>query len=252
MEENTPVDEIFRDGVVFSEHLFNEIQQLRLSWEEIDWEQDVAFSDKEQRVFTRIATQMQYGNMAHLVLCGKIIKTEVDETTLDAQKLALLLAGYKLEGIDLWGRYVRKHGAGAEVSDELQRYYRNLFSKDDATSLLLGIGVLAGPMAQTMYRKVQGKGDPLFDQIVERSLTQKEREKDLLLKYLRPAACSSAQPDEALQELAKKYQSIALNIIKTNTEPVQHLGLDKATVLKDATKNINAFYEDIGINTERQ
>lgn len=249
--EPLPPDEIFSDGIVFSEVLFDEVEEFRLTWEEIDWEQEIDLPEQKKEALTRAATQFQYGNMAHLILCGKILKGEMKHTTLDMQKLATVLSSYKIEGIDLWGRYVREMGAGEEVSREMQRYYQHIFSKQEAVSALLGMGVLSGPLAYAVYTTVDGEGDPLFNQIVGRSIQAKEREMDLITKFLTPIIASDTTPNrQKMTELAEQYAQVAMKILQTNGPAIKRLDLDRRHVLDQVERNIQEFYRDIGIRTE--
>lgn len=249
-EEPEPLspDEIFGDGIIFSEALFDEVERFSISWEEIDWDQDIGLPKRKEKALTRAATQFQYGNMAHLILCGKLLKGELENATMDMQKLALLLASYKLEGTELWGRYVQKRGAGAEVSKEMQRYYQHVFSEDDGFCVLLGIGVVAGPLAHAVYTVVQDIGDPIFNKLVERSVGQKEREIQLMTEFMTPIVNSDTSPSHRkIDDLAEKYARIALSILQANSLDIHYLELDRDTVLNRVEDNIQEFYQEIGI-----
>lgn len=246
--EEIPTNRLFDEGIIFSSHLFNQISKFSVSWEDIDWEQEIDVPEGIQQVLTSAATQFQYGNMSHLILCGKIIKNEAQNTTMDAQKLSVVLAAYRLEGIELWGRYVEKTGAGAIISPELQRYYQHLFSEDDVLHILLGIEVLGGPLVQAVYDRLQGEGDAVFDQIVTNLHKQKTQEIDMSKKFLRQMIRANNHSSQAaLEDTFKKYREIADQILESNTAALEGLDIDPGELRLQTSKEIDDYAEELGI-----
>lgn len=244
-----PTNRLYEGGIQFSEVLFDEIAQFSISWEDIDWDKPITTTKRQYETTAAAATQFQYANMSHLIICGRIIKNEVNGSTMDAQKLAVALAAYKVEGIEVWGRYVKKVGAGEQVSDELQRYYQHLFSEDDVVQTLVGMETLGGPLAYVVYKSLHNsESDDLFQQIVGNLIQQKEQEIELTQEYL-TEAIASLSPDQTaqLRENAHTYRSIAKTILQSYDDELQAVDLDIERMGTAVAEEITAFYQTIGL-----
>ncbi len=249
-EHHSPTDRLFQDGIVFSSHLFDEVDQFSISWEDVDWEQESTVPIHVQDALVSAATQFQYGNMSHLILCGNIVRNEYDQTTLDHQKLAIVLAAYRIEGIELWGRYIKKMQGGETVSDELQRYYQHLFSEDKALSLLVGMEVLSGPLTYMMYDALRGQGDPVFNELVTNLAEQKEHELDLVTEFLSPLIRSSGRDTQnTLSTTVDQYTDIAEQILSTNSQTMKALDMAPVVMQDQILSAITDFRDELGIES---
>ncbi len=216
--------------------------------EQIDWDQQIEPNDSMLNVTRAAATQFHYANTSHLILCGKLIKQELGQTSADLTKLAVYLSGHKLDGADIWGRYIERTDARESISQPVMAYYRQLFSESDALTLIVGMETLAGPTAYVLYDKLQHLGDPLFQQITEQMAEQKRDETQHVVEALSPeiAALSDDEQDNLLAQAAR-YSSLTESLLTFHKPHFTTAGLDDYTVKQQARKHVQQFYEDLGL-----
>lgn len=217
-------------------------------WEQIDWERSLTTDTKSLAAANKAATQFHYANTSHLILCGKIIKQELGQTSADLTRLAVYLSSRKLDHADVWGRYIERADASASISKPMTSYYRQLFSETDARALLIGMETLGGPAAHTLYDNMANAADPLFQQITEQLAEQKQEETQYVADMLTADIQSlDTETREALNTKALNYSKATESLMTFHRAPVDAFGLDPNHVKQQIHDNIHQFYTDIGL-----
>lgn len=249
MTDKLPADAVYEKGIPFNETVLSRVELNGDVWEGIDWDVAVDTPEAIRQATAVAATQFHYANTAHLLLCGKVIKHELPQTSIDTQKLAISLASHKAEDIDVWGRYLKAAGAGAPVSPELKTYYRHLFSEEDACRLFLGMETLGGPIAHGVYSLFQESGDPLFQQICGNMVEQKDREMQITVDHAQAIFGSADSTAEELQATSQEYLSLVTELMEAHKPQFAALDVDMETVHDTIKQRVTRFYQDIGIRT---
>lgn len=238
-----PMTSIYEQGMKFGTSKCR-VEVNGEAWENIDWDAPITTSTEMQQATTRGATQFQYANTAHLILCGKILKHEVKHTSMDAQKLAVTLSAHKVEAADIWGQYLQKTKTGYGINPEMTAYYRQLFSETEALPLFIGLETLGGPVIRTIYETVQDTGDPVFQQITKNLLAQKEQELDIAKTFLSPMVAADT---ETAQSSIEQYRDLAEKLLFAHQDDLNALDINVLELRNKILDTVDEFQEDLGI-----
>jgi hypothetical protein len=248
MAQKLPVDQVYENGIMLdTEHVnAGAVQETSTG---IDWEQQIDVTEDVLHATQTIATQMHYGLMSQVLMCGQILSHDMDQTTLCSQRLAAILSGYKLDGANTWGRYLGYAGGEAQVADDMKTYYRQLFSETDVRSAFIGMEVLGGPVAYTVYDQLQkSKADAIVRAICEQLRQQKEEELNIAISYLQPELAGRAPAERnKLAEAARNYLKHAETVIGGNSRAASVLDIDIDAVMRQLKEQTAQFYSRIGI-----
>ncbi len=217
-------------------------------WKQIDWNHPLDVDEHVLTATTAAATQFHYANTSHLILCGKIIKQEVENTTADLTKLAVYLSAHKLDDADIWGRYIEQTNASASISKPIMMCYRQLFSETDTLPLLLGMETIGGPAAQTMYEELSHVEEPLFQQITSQLAERKRNETQHAKEALAPEIQNL--PLEKQEELSAKISQYSSAIAKLLTAHHPHLtamNVNEHELKQRVQDNIQQFHTGLGL-----
>lgn len=246
--EKLPSDRAYENGVQCKETLLSRVELNGDVWNGIDWNQQLDATGAEQDATGFAATQFHYANTAHLILCGRVLKHELPNTTVDAQKLAISLSSHKIEDADIWGRYLHVAGTCASVGPLMREYYRNLFSEDELPHLFVGMETLGGPVARAVYAAVQDSGDRLFQQITANMVDQKEQEIRIATEHIAPLL--DKMSDETLQdvaETAEMYGDLIERVLYRRRDEFTALDVNIKDLQEDAQHHVTQFYQELGL-----
>ncbi len=216
--------------------------------EDIDWDQDIGVSEEKEAALADAATQYYYSNIAHLMLCGRLLERE-EETR--AKKLALFLAFSKVRSAEAYGRYMGKTSADPDIAPYTQEYFSKM-AEDDIDILLPDMGVLGGALGYGTLSFLKDAGDPLFAEIAEQVCAQKERKMEFLADYLGDVVQSMAEDElDDLHKRAAFYRQRAENIVHYHEDLLTTLDIDVDAVEERVLELTDEFYEDIGLDLEK-
>ncbi|MFB6077248.1 MAG: hypothetical protein ABEK12_03915 [Candidatus Nanohaloarchaea archaeon] len=129
MDDDLPFDELYpEEDLNFEGIFYREVADAWSPSQDIDWEQEIDIDEEKQAALGDAATQFYYSNISHLMLCGRLLERGTDMKT---RKLALFLAFAKMRNIEVFGRYLGRVDAQAEVAP----YTKEYFSKMSENSL---------------------------------------------------------------------------------------------------------------------
>lgn len=241
-----PPDEMYENGIIAGEILESADWPTSVT-DRIDWEQSVKLTDAERNACVIAAAHFHYANTAHFLVAGKVIHLrDTGPDPLTAKKLAALLTLYKLEDMDVWGRYMSRIDGGHEISSPMQRYYNYLFNEDKVFSILLAMETLAVPVARTLYETLQDSGDALFQQLTTNLIRQKEEEEQLAVRHLGRLVDQLPPEDQQYATaVADRYCRIAIRMLKEHRRELNVFGINPLILYNDVETAINAFYERI-------
>lgn len=246
-----PANLVYEDGISLGNTVRSHIELNGDAWNGIDWDEPITTPEPVQRVTTAAATELQYANMSHLILCGKLMSHELPGVDADISKLAVCLSAHKVEDADLWGRYLQKTGAGTGVSQPLTDYYQHLFSEDNALTTVLGMELLGGPVAHTLYTELQHVGDPVFQQIAANLAAQKEAELHTVIEHLHPlTTAADAAQQEQLSRAVVTYTDLIQRLLQTHAPQFAAVGINPEPFQEQTTAAIQQFLTDLELDRE--
>lgn len=248
MDDNRlPPDELYAEGVSIGT-MADELDRPTPITDGIDWDQSLDVTDDVERACGVAAVHFHYANTAHLVLCGKILYRKAGVSPLMTKKLAATLCQYKLEDIDLWGRYLARVNGEFSTSPLMHEYYERLFAEDDLFSVLIAMETLGCPVARVLYDNMQTAGDPVFQQLTQKMAQQKQEEQELVTHHLRDIVGHlSPQDKQHAVTVADRYCSLAMQLLGVHSDTFTALGIDPDTIQRDVHQAINQFYRENGL-----
>ncbi|MDY6773942.1 MAG: hypothetical protein SVS85_01980, partial [Candidatus Nanohaloarchaea archaeon] len=194
------------------------------SWtpsEDIDWSQEIQVSGEEREALGDAATQFYYSNISHLMLCGRLLENGRDMRT---KKLALFLAFSKMRNIEVFGRYLGKVSAEAEVAPYTKEYFSKM-SENDLGILLPDMGVLGGTVGYGVLDFLKDAGDPLFAEIAEKVGEQKRENEEVLVDYLQDALSQTSEEElDKIHDQASFYRDRSEKIVLYHGDLFKTLG----------------------------
>ncbi|MFB6166766.1 MAG: hypothetical protein ABEJ62_00695, partial [Candidatus Nanohaloarchaea archaeon] len=213
------------------------------SWsptEDIDWDLEEDLPEEKNLALSEAATQFHYSNSSHLILCGRLMEQSED---MEIKKLATYLAFSKMRNVDVFGRYLGKNPANAEIAPETKEYLGRMSSEENMTNLLLGMGVLGGTVGYGVLGHLKDAGSPLFSQIAEKVIEQKHGNEDILVNALQNLVDAADDEDmEKMRELARYYRERSEQIVLFHSDLLNRLELDPEEVAESVLEATDRFY----------
>lgn len=248
MNDDATVEGLYRADDLNFEGIF--LKEMVGGWKpsrDIDWDQDLQLPEEKEAALAEAVTQYYYSNIAHVMLCGRVLEREED---LRGKKLALLIAFSKVRSAEVYGRYLGKTNADPDIAPYTQEYFSKM-SEDDIDILLPDMGVLGGALGYGTLSFLKDAGDPLFAQIAEKVCDQKDREMEFLADYLGEVvrAMDEEEHDDLL-ERAAFYRERAENIVQYHADLLTTLDIDPEEVRTYVLEFTDEFYADIGIDLD--
>lgn len=243
-----PVDKAYEDGTRLGELVLADYENEALVFQDIDWEQEVDPDGAVQWATGMLATESHYANMAHLMLCGEIIRFGVASDTLDAQRIAVKLAAYKMEDANIWGRYLGRTGAGFSISSALRRYYAELFDEHNVLPIFIGMETLGCPFSIALFNAMQDVGDALYQDIADNMVAQKQDEKAFVSQALEPVISDLSHTHRAaVQDTVTTYRDRATTLLSSHDARLEALNIDSEALADTVRTDIDAFHDDLGL-----
>lgn len=246
-EFQLPVDRVLEQGTRLGALILDEYEET-LVYNRIDWTAETASDAAVQDITGVFATESHYENMAHLILCGEIIRFGVESDTLDAQRIAVRLAAYKMEDVTVWGRYLGRTTAGYEISSQLREYYNLLFAETNVLAIFIGIETITGPFSINLFQHLQNVADPLYREITTHLIEQKQDEMAFVQNGLEEVIeeLSAAERDAVHRQVAR-YRERADNLLDTHRDRLAATGVDVDALRQDVHTGIDDFHGALGL-----
>lgn len=244
-----PTDAVYEQGLQIGNVFYKDLDTAYNVNNKIDWSKPIDTPKETQELTAATAVHSHYSNMSHLMLCGQIIAMETESDPLKSQKYAVKLSQFKMNGIDAWGRYIRKTDANIDIIPEMRDYFGPLFSDTNALSRLLGMATYGGVTAHTLFTSQNGFGDELFNDILDHLIKQKETEIQMARDQLAPAIKElDEEQKQHVNTTAMQCRTNAMKLVTGNETHFDARDMSQDVIRGKLEQALKSFHDSLGID----
>lgn len=242
IENTLPADELYDEP---SEIPVNPVDLLYQAqeeqWETVEFE-EVTVEGAVRDALADAATQFHYIYLSQLITLGDVTENVAN---MDVKRLSSFLIASRVRDVDAWGRYLASLEMRTTIAEPVQTYCNHLYNDDNRLSRLMGI-ILADVFRQTVSRNTHGFPDPTFKRLIERDLTEGDRNVRLTRRYLQRInrELDEDEQEEVTMQL-DRYTVLIDNIIDDREPSFAQLDVDTDRLQDGIRSEIDAFHDDI-------
>lgn len=239
------LSEVYGSGVRLG--MDTSFYQDSICWEpmeDVDWDRDIQVPEEQEQALITVATQFHFGNMADLMLCGRIMEHEQE---MEAKRLALLLSTAKIRSVDAWGRYLDKLQGATEITPSLKKYMDEMYNDaTDTLSLLIGMSIIGDVSGRIILEQAMTTDEPVLSEMAECMTAQTRKNQENAKHYLK-IALSNTHPNRLtkVRNDVLYYRRNLADIILSQQDAFETLGWNPDYIASRAAQDADEFLNAI-------
>ncbi len=216
-------------------------QEQEKQWASIEFE-EVTAEGAVREALADAATQFHYLYLSQLIVLGDITRNAAN---LDVKRLAAFLTASRIRDVDAWGRYLASLKMRTTVAEPVRTYCTHMYNDDNRLSRLMGL-ILADVFRQAISRNTHSFPDPTFKRLIERDLTEGDKNVKLTRRYLKRINRNlDVDEREHVTMQLDRYTVLIDNIIDDRQPAFAQLNVDTDLLREQIRNEIDAFHDDI-------